>query len=111
MSEQLPSSLHAIAQVLREDHPLDANARQALAALIDELGNALTPGTHPVQEFEHLAESTTHLVQALQQEQEPVHVASARERFEAAILGLEARAPLTAGAARRFLDALANSGI
>src|SRR5262249_46929321 len=49
MSEQQPSgssvpapvaaSLHAVAEVLRDPHPLSAEAREALAALVDELGN------------------------------------------------------------------------
>jgi hypothetical protein len=41
----------------------------------------------------------------------PGSLAAARDRLEAALLATESTAPLTAGLARRLLDALANIGI
>jgi hypothetical protein len=105
------ASLHAIAQALRAGQPLDAEARQALAELVDELGNALNSAAVPSAEVDHLAGSTAHLVQALQQRHDAGRLASARGRLERAILAAEAQAPFLAGLARRVLDALANVGI
>jgi hypothetical protein len=118
MAEQpspIPSSvqanLHAIAEVLRDPHPLDAESRKALAALMDELGAALANPTVPAAEIHHLTESTAQLVQAVHRRAEPGLLASARNRLEAAVLRVEGRAPLMAGLAQRLLDALANIGI
>jgi hypothetical protein len=121
MPEQTPSgspppsgvqaSLHAIAQVLRDPHPLSPQVRETLAALVDELGAALAAGPVPPEEITHLIDSTTHLLHAVQRRAAPGVLASARDRLEGAILGAEAQAPLTAGLARRLLDALANIGI
>jgi hypothetical protein len=103
------ASLHALAQALREGQPLDAEARQALAELVDELGDALNSASSA--EAGRLAESTAHLIQALHQRHDPVRVASARDRLEQSILAAEAQAPFLTGLARRVLDALANVGI
>jgi hypothetical protein len=123
MPEQPPSgapvpsgirgSLHAIAQVLREVHPLSREAQQALAGLIDDLGNSLALAVAPVppEELTRLAASTAHLVRLVHRRAEPGLLASARDRLEQAILSAEAQAPLSSGLARRFLDALANIGI
>jgi hypothetical protein len=121
MPEQLPSgssvpapvaaSLHAVAEVLRDPHPLTAEAREALAALVDELGNLLAAPEAPPEAVRHLADSTAHLVQAVHRRADEGLLASARDRLEQAILGAEAQAPLAAGVARRVLDALASIGI
>ena len=107
----VPASLHAIARLLRESPPLGPEAQQALAALVDELGNALGSAPVPPAEVTHLADSTAQFVQAVRHRHDPGRLAAARDRFEQAILGAEAQAPLTAGLARRLLDALANIGI
>jgi hypothetical protein len=105
----LAVTLHAVAEMLRDDRPLGLDARRALAELLDEIGRALGSAPVPPAEVSHLAESTAHFIAALRQPGE--HVTSARERLEAALLGVEARAPVVAGVVRRFLDALANIGI
>jgi hypothetical protein len=104
------AGLHRIAQALREGPPLGPEAQRALAALIDELGNALPAAEPPTPEMEHLAGTTAEFVHALHR-RETGRLAAARDRLEQAILGIEAQAPLTAGVARRVLDALANLGI
>jgi hypothetical protein len=105
------AGLHHIAAALREGPPLGPEAQRALAALIDELGNALPAAEPATPELEHLAGTTADFVRALHQRHEPGRLAAARDRLERAILGAEAQAPLTAGVARRVLDALANLGI
>src|SRR5262249_38294401 len=107
----IQKSLHTIALVLRDPHPLSPEARQALAALMDEVGNLLGTPDVPPEALNHLAESTAHLVQAVHRRADEGLLATARGRVEQAILGVEAQAPLVAGIARRFLDALANIGI
>ena len=107
----VPASLHAIARLLRESPPLSPEAQQALAALLDELGNALESAPLPPAEVTHLADITAHFVQAVRHRHDPGRLAAARDRLEQAILGAEAQAPLAAGLAQRLLDALANIGI
>jgi hypothetical protein len=121
MSEQPPAgspapsgvaaSLHSLAELLRAADHLEPEAQQALADLVDELGNALHPGAVAGPEMTHLADSTTHLLQALHQQHDTRAVASARGRLEQAIVGVEAKAPGIAGIARRLVDALSNIGI
>jgi hypothetical protein len=105
------ASLHAIAEVLRQPRPLDPEAREALAALVDELGTSLAAAPIPPAEVAHLADSTAKLVQAVHHQAAPKLLAAARDRFERAILAVESQSPLAAGLARRLLDALANIGI
>jgi hypothetical protein len=108
---RINEGLHELARVLRESPPLGPEARDALAALIDELGNAVGGVEMPPAEVSHLAETTAHFVQALHRRPEPGGVDSARQRLEQAVLSAESRAPVVAGLARRALDALANLGI
>ncbi len=105
------ASLHVVAEVLRDPHPLTVEAREALAALVDELGNLLAAPGAPPEAVAHLAESTAHLVQAAHRRADEGLMAAARDRVEQAILGVESQAPLAAGIARRVLDALAGIGI
>jgi hypothetical protein len=107
----LQASLHTIAEVLRDPHPLSLEAREALAALMDEVGNLLTVPNVPPEALNHLAASTAHLARAAHRRADEGLLATARDRVEQAILGIEAQAPVAAGFARRFLDALANIGI
>jgi len=111
VTTEVEASLHAIARVLREAPPLGPQAQRALAALVDELGNALHSAEVPAAEVRHLADSTATLVSALQHRHDVSRLARARDRLEEAILGIEGKAPVTAGLARRVLDALANIGI
>jgi hypothetical protein len=110
---RLKDTIHAVARVLREVHPLSLEAQQALAGLLDELGSCLALAVVPVppEELAHLADSTAHLVRLVHRGAEAGLLASARDRLEQAILSAESRAPLSAGLARRLLDALANIGI
>ncbi len=121
MSEQSPSetplaagvrtSLHTIAEILRDPRPLTHEIRAVLADLVDELGRVLAAPTVPPAEVAHLAESTALLARAVHRQEAPGLLAAARDRVEAAILSAESKAPLTAGLARRLLDTLANIGI
>jgi hypothetical protein len=108
---RINDGLHDLAKALREAPPLGPDAQRALAELIDELGNAVGGTPVPPEEVTHLAESTAHFVQALHRRHEPGRLAAARDRLEQAVLAAEARAPVTAGVARRVLDALSNWGI
>lgn len=107
----VPHRLHAIAQLLRESEHLEPDAQQALAELLDELGNALTSPSEAGAEAAHLTETTAQLVQALHAGEEPRKVATARSRLQEAILRAEAKAPVAAGIANRLIDTLSNIGI
>lgn len=109
--EHITSGLHDLARALREAPSLGPEAQKALAALIDELGNAVGGRDVPPEEVTHLAEMTSHFVQALHRKHEPGGLATARDRLEQAVLRAESTAPVTAGVARRLLDALSNLGI
>ncbi len=121
MPEQPPSaapapagvqtSLHTIAEILRDPHPLSLEVRAVLAELVDELGRVLATATVPPAEVAHLTASTAQLARAVHRQEHPGLLAAARDRVEAAILAAESKAPLTAGLARRLLDTLANIGI
>jgi hypothetical protein len=107
----IQASLRTIAAVLREPHPLSVEAQEALAGLMDELGNVVTAKEPPPEAVRRLADSTARLVQAVHRRADAGLVVQARDRVEQAIIGAEAHAPLVAGVARRLLDALANIGI
>jgi hypothetical protein len=109
--ERITDGLHNLARALRESPPLGPEGQRALAELIDELGKAVGGGTVPPAEVTHLAEMTSHFVHALHRKHEPGGLAAARGRLEQAVLSAEATAPVTAGVARRVLDALSNLGI
>jgi hypothetical protein len=115
MPEQLPSdalaNLRSVAQLLREAPHLDPEAQQALADLVEELGQALVSESLPATEKAHLAESTAHLVDALRHGHDKGLLSEARDRLARAVVGAEVRAPLVAGVVRRLVDALANLGI
>jgi hypothetical protein len=105
------ASLRALAHQLRGGGPLDQGTRQELADLVDQLGVALGSSAVPPAEAEHLAASTTHLLQALHQGAGGGILGGTRERLQQAILRAELHAPFAAGIAQRLVDALANLGI
>lgn len=108
---EVEAGLHAVSQLLREAHHLSPEAQETLAELVDELGHALGAGTITPEELTHLRESISRLVEAVRQRHDESRLASARDRLDAAIIGLETRAPVVAGVARRLLDALSSLGI
>jgi hypothetical protein len=108
---RIADGLHDLARALREGPQLGPEAQNALAELIDELGAAVSTNAAPPAEVVHVAETTALLVKALKQRHETTGLATARDRFEGAVIRAEATAPVTAGVARRVLDALANLGI
>jgi hypothetical protein len=105
------ASLQTIAKVLRDPQPLSLETREVLADLVDELGAGLATAPAPPAEVIHLANSAARLVQAVHRQAAPGLLEDARRRLDAAILNAESNHPLTAGLARRLLDALANIGI
>jgi hypothetical protein len=108
----IQASLHAIAELLRGPHPLTPEAQSALADYMDELSALVASPQAPPDAVKHLADSTAHLIGVLQHHRSNSGLlTAARNRLDQAILGIEAHAPVAAGVARRFLDALANIGI
>src|SRR5262249_55046935 len=83
---------------------IDPDVQQALADLVDELIRVMDPHA-PALEAAHLAESSTHLVQALHRKQHAGLLTAATERLEAAATRAEAEArsppDLPAGPAAR----------
>jgi hypothetical protein len=110
VAQAVQASLHSVARLLREPHPLSAEAQDALAGYIDELTSLLADPQAPPEAVRHLADSTAHLVEAVHHRDEGL-ITAARDRLEQAILGAGAQVPVAAGVARRVLDALANIGI
>ena len=61
----IKSSLHTIAEILRDPHPLSHEIRTVLADLLDEVGRMLATATVPPSEVAHLADSTALLARAV----------------------------------------------
>ena len=108
---EIQARLHEVARLLRESGNVDPGSRQILAELVDELGEALRSSQVPPEEVAQLASTTAQLAEALHGRHDAGWLAQLRDRFEAAALGAEARAPVAVGLARQLLDALANIGI
>jgi hypothetical protein len=109
-TDVVQSGLRALARVLRQGRPLTGDGQETLAALLDELSQALIQPTLSVEEVDRLTACASRFAQA--GGGTPVlHAHSAAERVEAEILGAGARASVITGAVRRFLDALAAGGI
>jgi hypothetical protein len=112
MAEQSPGvNLHELAEKLREADHLGPEAQGAVADLLDELARALPPADVAPVEAAHLAETATHLAEALHQRHEFGVLTGALERFKKSVARAEARAPRATGIARRLIEALANLGI
>ena len=109
--EDRAASLHAVARALRGARHLGPEARQALAEFLDALGDPETTAAASPADMNRLTERATHLLQALQHQHDPGVLEAARDRLEEAVLRAESEAPVTAGAFRRLLDALANIGL
>ena|SRR5947209_5448925 len=103
--------LQELARLLRTADHLDPDAQQALADLVDELGEDLNPSALPSGETAHLLDSVAQLAQAIHQQEDRGVLAAATEQLRRAAVRLDAEAPLTAGVLRRLIDALANLGI
>jgi hypothetical protein len=108
---EIQARLQGVAHLLRRQGPLEAEAKRALAELVDELSRILETSAVPPAEVTLLAESTAHLAEALHQQQQRELPVSVRERLQRAVVRAEARAPNAVGLARRLLDALADLGI
>ena len=107
----LQARVHAIAEFLRQADHLGPEAQQALAELVDELGNMLRSTAVPSAEMAQLTDSTAHLVQALHPEQDAEARAVALGRLEEAVLRVENKAPTAAGILHRLVETLSNIGI
>jgi hypothetical protein len=107
----IQADLQELAASLRAADHLEPDVQRALADLVAELGRDLDPGTLPLGEKAHLAETTALLLQALHQRHDAGRLAKVKERFEGAAARAEATAPFLTGMVRRLLDALSNLGI
>jgi hypothetical protein len=104
------AQLQRIVAKLRSTRHIEPEVQQALADLVDELIRVMDPNA-PAAEAAHLAESSAHLVDALDRKHHPGLIAAARDRLEEAATRAEAEAPVATGLARRLIDTLANLGI
>jgi hypothetical protein len=107
----LQERLQDVARLLRQSATLDPGSQRALSELVDELGQALSAAAVPPAEVARLAESTTHLAEALHQRHSRGLLGQARDRLDRAVSSAEAHAPVAVGLARRLLDALSDLGI
>jgi hypothetical protein len=108
--EVVQAGLRELARVLGEAPSLGPGAQAALAALLGEMADALGSGAVDDAALHRLADHAGQFARTVGPAEAP-HPHSAAERVEAALLGLAARAPVVSGAARRFVEALANIGI
>jgi hypothetical protein len=109
--EDRAASLHAVARALRETPHLGREARQALADFLDALDDPETTAAASPADMNHLTSRATQLLNALHHQRDAGVLASARDGLEEAVVRVESEAPVTAGAFRRLLDALANIGL
>ncbi len=109
--EERAATLHAVARALREAPHLGREAKQALAAFLDALDDPRTTAGTPPEDMNRLTDRATKLLYALHHQHDAGILAEARDRLEEAVLRVGAAAPVTAGAFRRLLDALGNSGL
>jgi hypothetical protein len=103
--------LQEVVALLRDADHLDADARQSLAALAEEMQRFLDTTSAPTDEELHLVQRATEVIDALHRQHPPSALSAARGRLDQAVLSAESRAPMVAGLGRRFLDVLANLGI
>jgi hypothetical protein len=103
--------IHELAGLLRTAGHLDADAQQALAGLLDELGDQLAPTAAPSPATAHLAATAAQLAHALHERHETGVIAGVKSRLEEATCRAENEAPLALGIVRRLIDTLANMGI
>ena len=108
---RLKANLHEVAVLLRDAEHLSPEAQQELASLLDELRDELDPGTGNAEHAAQLAESLANLGRALHARQPQNLLDAARDGVQDALARFEGRAPVVAGIARRFMDALASLGI
>jgi hypothetical protein len=104
------TQLHEVVPLLRGTRHIEPDVQQALADLVDELIRVMDPNA-PAAQAAHLAESSTHLVQALHRKHHAGLITAAKERLEEAATRAEAEAPVATGLARRLIDTLSNLGI
>jgi len=109
--EQVQSRLQEVVALLQDADHLDADARQSLAGLAEEMHTLLEATTVPSDEEVRLVQRATEVIDALHRQHPPGALSAARGRLDQAVLSAESRAPLVAGLGRRFLDVLANLGI
>ncbi len=110
-SEQRAATLHAVARALRDAPHLGREAKQALADFLDALDDPRTTAGASAEDVNRLTDRAAKLLHALRHPHDAGVFAAARDRLEEALLRVESQAPVTAGAFRRLLDALANSGL
>ena len=109
-AEERAAALHAVARALRETPHLGREGKQALADFLEALDAPETATASP-EDMRRLTDRATALLHALHHQHDAGVLAEARDRLEESVLRVEAEAPVTAGAFRRLLDALANIGI
>ncbi|HLW67127.1 MAG TPA: DUF4404 family protein [Gemmataceae bacterium] len=110
-TQTVQERIRELARLLRHSQSLSPPVQTALAELLDELSGTLRESEAPPAEVTHLAESATHLAQALHEQHDEGLVAKAGERLRLAMLQAEEHAPTAVGLARRVVDALASIGI
>ena len=110
-SEDAAVRLHEIARRLRVMHHLGPEEQRALADLADELGIALERPTTGSAATPALAESITHLAEALQHGHTGGLLQGVRQRLEEMAARMEARTPHVAAFARELVDIIASLGI
>jgi|GEM_PF-1352413 len=108
---QIQLQLRQLAMSLREASHLDPQAKQSLAALLEELGAELDPTGSISAPTAHLTDAVSNVVRALHESHSPGLLQVANDRLKQAALRAETEAPGLTGIAYRFLDMLASLGI
>jgi len=103
------AQLHSLSAALRQVDHLDADARQRLAELVEELSIAM--GSDSSDKAIHLSESAARLMRALQENHEGGALEAGRKRLQKLIVSAETEAPVLTGIAERLIRVLSDIGI
>jgi hypothetical protein len=108
---EIRARLNEVVRMLRQARSLDPKVQTAVAELLNELTVALAATNTPPAEVARLAESATHLADALHRQHDRGLLVRARDHLEEAMIEAEIHAPIAVGLARGLIDALASIGI
>ena len=108
--QQLRTRLQELSRLLHGSDNLTSEAREQLADLVAELGEALQAGQVEPTTLTHLTNSAGQIAEGLRSRRKGL-LAAARDGLERVVVQAEGEAPVATGFAERLIDILSNIGI
>lgn len=108
---QIRNDLKECAGLLREGERLNADSRNTLAKLLEELGTELDPSARPSEQTVQLAQLVGKLARSIHEQHHANLLASSRKRLAEAAHWAESHSPVATDIVSRFLELLASIGI